>query len=43
MSTLRCADEIRPAQCGAKTKGEADPEMKSSDVIAYVLSLRDRP
>jgi DNA end-binding protein Ku len=27
MSTLRSADEVRPAEFGAKAKGEADPEM----------------
>ncbi len=27
MSTLRSADEVRPAEFGAKAKGEADPDM----------------
>jgi non-homologous end joining protein Ku len=27
MSTLRSADEVRPAEFGAEAKGEADPEM----------------
>jgi DNA end-binding protein Ku len=27
MSTLRSADEVRPAEFGAEVKGEADPEM----------------
>ena len=27
MSTVRSADEVRPAEFGAKPKGEADPDM----------------